>query len=158
MRAGGRWVCHPIDRAIERLSLRAKLAVLSVLGIGFALAVGAVGIAGLGHLNAAGSRGASIEEATQQHLLADRGLDALRADVLAALVATPDGKRISAAARQTALADAQRLRSGISELGGSYLGDSGVARQIVLFDQSAIATAALALDVVTTAGVFQSGN
>lgn len=150
--AGGRWIGRRIDRGVERLSLRAKLAVLGLLGTGFALAVATVGIAGLGQVTAAGARASRIEAATHLHIAADRRLDTLRADVLSALLETLAGAPLAAGSRQVAAADAQRLRDGISELGGRDLRDSGIARQIVLFDQQAIATAGLALDVVAAAG------
>ncbi len=178
---GSRWIGRRIDRGVERLSLRAKLAVLGVLGTGFAVAVAGVGIVGLGHLSAAGGQSSQIEAARELHLAADRRLDTLRADVLSALIATPDGAvadtapgalarpaaaaaataaaaapaaaaTTAAAAGQAAAAAAQLLRDGISDLGGRPLADPGIARQIVLFDQHAIATAGLALDIVAAAG------
>ena len=150
--AGGPRVGRQIGRASERLSLRTKLAGLGLLGSCFGLAVGAIGIAVLGHLAAIDTRAARIADATHRQIAADRQLIALRADVLATLVAAPGGAQVGAAAGRTASADAQRLRDGISELGGIDLDDAGVARQIVIFDQRAIATAGLALDVFTAAG------
>ena len=148
----GRQIGRQIGHASDRLSLRAKLAGLGLLGSCFVLAVGAIGIAGLGHLAAIDTRAARIADATHRQIAADRQLVALRADVLATLVAAPGGAHVDAAAGRTASADAQRLRDGVSELRGIDLDDAGVARQLVLFDQRVIATAGLALNVVTAAG------
>src|SRR4051794_12579696 len=70
-----------------KLSIQYKLFALSALGLAFVATVGATGFAASTRLEAASVRIAQSQQALRHQMTADQAHDALRADVMAALLA-----------------------------------------------------------------------
>jgi diguanylate cyclase (GGDEF)-like protein len=132
---------------LEQLSLRAKLVGMAALGFAFALAVGIVGLAGLGTLDAAGTDAARTDRAQRLHAEAARRVADLRGDVIAlSFVRTTGATALEAAdARRAVEADTAQVQSTVAGLTAVAIDDPAVARHITAFAESAEAAVADAL-------------
>ena len=129
--------------AIERLSLRVKLLGVAGLGIGFALAVGAVGLAGLAALDTAAADASRIDRARTLQALTGRQLDTLVAGV-PGLAAGSSAGSAAGASSGTLTGRSSALQVTAAELGAIDLDDRALAHQLSVTGQAATATAATA--------------
>jgi diguanylate cyclase (GGDEF)-like protein len=110
-------VLSRLERLLTGLSLRGKLALITLGGVSLLAVVGGVALAGLAHSARGGDSVEVLSRALHYHLDGDMMHEALLADVYASLLVVDGEPVLSAGALEREVADhANRLRANLHEL------------------------------------------